>query len=161
MVGSAGELWVRGVEVDWEGFDAGYGRRKVRLPTYPFERQRYWIEEVGASRETAGPAIGEPVGETQAAEWRYKIQWQASPRRAERLQTSSGHGSWLIYADRSALGPSLARLLEARGERCSLTFRQGARHPVPTGPGETAGAEALEGPLAEMLRADIPCRGVI
>lgn len=37
-------MYVRGVEVDWDGFDRDYSRRRVILPTYPFQRQRYWIE---------------------------------------------------------------------------------------------------------------------
>jgi myxalamid-type polyketide synthase MxaB len=41
---SLGELYVRGVKVDWQGFDRDYVRSKVVLPTYPFQRQRYWIE---------------------------------------------------------------------------------------------------------------------
>ncbi|MGH9242354.1 MAG: polyketide synthase dehydratase domain-containing protein, partial [Vicinamibacterales bacterium] len=41
-------LWVRGVPVDWSGFDRPYGHRKVALPTYPFQRQRYWIDETNA-----------------------------------------------------------------------------------------------------------------
>ena len=41
---SLGELYVRGVKVDWLGFDKDYSRNKVILPTYPFQRQRYWIE---------------------------------------------------------------------------------------------------------------------
>ncbi|MEG4499882.1 SDR family NAD(P)-dependent oxidoreductase [Microcoleus sp. F10-C6] len=41
---SLGELYVRGVKVDWSGFDSDYYRRKVVLPTYPWQRQRYWIE---------------------------------------------------------------------------------------------------------------------
>ena len=41
---SLGELYVRGVKVDWSGFDSDYCRRKVVLPTYPWQRQRYWIE---------------------------------------------------------------------------------------------------------------------
>jgi myxalamid-type polyketide synthase MxaB len=38
---SLGALYVRGADIDWSGFDRGYRRRKVELPTYPFERQRY------------------------------------------------------------------------------------------------------------------------
>ncbi|MBH8565272.1 AMP-binding protein [Nostoc sp. CENA67] len=34
------QLYVRGVVVDWSGFDRDYPRKKVALPTYPFERQR-------------------------------------------------------------------------------------------------------------------------
>ncbi|MCX6040995.1 MAG: SDR family NAD(P)-dependent oxidoreductase, partial [Caldilinea sp.] len=45
LLASLGELYVRGAAIDWEGFDRGYGRRKVALPTYPFQRQRYWAEE--------------------------------------------------------------------------------------------------------------------
>jgi acyl transferase domain-containing protein/NADPH:quinone reductase-like Zn-dependent oxidoreductase/short-subunit dehydrogenase/acyl carrier protein len=37
-------LYAAGVEIDWAGWDAGYGRQKVSLPAYRFQRQRYWIE---------------------------------------------------------------------------------------------------------------------
>jgi acyl transferase domain-containing protein len=37
-------LHVRGVEIDWAGFDAPYPRRRRALPTYPFERERCWLE---------------------------------------------------------------------------------------------------------------------
>ena len=35
---------MRGVLVDWTGFDRDVERRRVVLPTYPFQRQRYWID---------------------------------------------------------------------------------------------------------------------
>ncbi len=38
------ELYLQGVEVNWSGFDRDYPRRLVVLPTYPFQRQRYWFE---------------------------------------------------------------------------------------------------------------------
>ena len=47
---SLGKLYVRGADVNWAGFDAHYARRRVVLPTYPFERQRYWIEEKNAKK---------------------------------------------------------------------------------------------------------------
>ena len=48
-----GALWARGVEVDWAGYRGGERRRRVRLPTYPFERKRHWID---APRRGAGEA---------------------------------------------------------------------------------------------------------
>ena len=39
-----GELFVRGVAVDWKAFDAGYSRRRVSLPTYPIKGQRYFVD---------------------------------------------------------------------------------------------------------------------
>lgn len=44
MLSSLGQLYVAGVKVDWAGFDRDYHRTKVALPTYQFERQRYWVE---------------------------------------------------------------------------------------------------------------------
>ncbi|WNG48717.1 type I polyketide synthase [Archangium minus] len=38
-----GTLYVKGVEVDWAALDAPSPRRRVLLPTYPFQRQRYWL----------------------------------------------------------------------------------------------------------------------
>ena len=42
---SLGEMYVRGVKIDWQAFERDYPqRRKVTLPTYPFQRERYWVE---------------------------------------------------------------------------------------------------------------------
>ncbi|HVR97029.1 MAG TPA: acyltransferase domain-containing protein, partial [Thermoanaerobaculia bacterium] len=46
LLQSLGRLWLSGAEIDWSGFHAGEQRRRVPLPAYPFERQRYWIEPV-------------------------------------------------------------------------------------------------------------------
>jgi acyl transferase domain-containing protein len=47
---TVGELWLAGVQINWDGFNAEEKRRCISLPTYPFERQRYWYE----SGETSG-----------------------------------------------------------------------------------------------------------
>lgn len=44
LLSSLGQLYVAGVQVDWMGFDREYMCQKVILPTYPFQRQRYWFE---------------------------------------------------------------------------------------------------------------------
>ena len=36
-------LYTHGVAIDWAGFDRPYPRRKLALPTYPFQRERYWV----------------------------------------------------------------------------------------------------------------------
>jgi surfactin synthase thioesterase subunit/acyl carrier protein len=45
MLQSLAQLYVAGVAVDWSGFDRDCGRRKVVLPTYPFQRLRFWLPE--------------------------------------------------------------------------------------------------------------------
>ena len=44
MLNSLGRLWLSGGVIDWTGFYAPEQRRRAQLPTYPFERKRYWIE---------------------------------------------------------------------------------------------------------------------
>jgi acyl transferase domain-containing protein/surfactin synthase thioesterase subunit/acyl carrier protein len=52
-----GELYVRGYEIDWERFNEPYQGRRISLPTYPFERRRYWLEDdAGAQRERSSSA---------------------------------------------------------------------------------------------------------
>ncbi|MFJ1991638.1 type I polyketide synthase [Streptomyces asiaticus] len=51
LTAALAELHVHGVAVGWEQFFAGRGARKVELPTYAFQRQRYWLED---RAETSG-----------------------------------------------------------------------------------------------------------
>ena len=44
LLQTVGQLWSAGVEIDWSEFYRHERRHRVPLPTYPFERQRYWIE---------------------------------------------------------------------------------------------------------------------
>lgn len=37
-------LYIKGVELNWSGFDHDYVRHRVALPTYPFQREAYWLE---------------------------------------------------------------------------------------------------------------------
>lgn len=62
MLTSLGELYARGASIDWVGFDKDYPQRcKVSLPTYPFQRQRYWIDVVKQHRlpgQVVHPLLG-------------------------------------------------------------------------------------------------------
>src|SRR3984957_12968629 len=44
LLDTLGRLWMNGVSVDWKQFYANERRRRAVLPTYPFERKRYWPE---------------------------------------------------------------------------------------------------------------------
>ena len=53
-----GARWLAGAEVDWRALHAGERRRRVPLPTYPFQRQRHWIGPLVEVR--AEPARRQP-----------------------------------------------------------------------------------------------------
>jgi len=60
---SLGKLWTRGVKIDWSAFFSHEDRGRVPLPTYPFERKRYWVEPTPATINQQG-AVGDltPLG---------------------------------------------------------------------------------------------------
>ena len=53
---SLGEAWVRGVEVDWTSLFEGSGARRVSLPAYAFQRERFWLE--GGGRDGDPVSVG-------------------------------------------------------------------------------------------------------
>src|SRR5678815_4717133 len=42
LLTTLGKLWLAGIKINWRNFSAGERRRRIPLPTYPFERRRYW-----------------------------------------------------------------------------------------------------------------------
>jgi amino acid adenylation domain-containing protein len=63
LLQTVGRLWLTGLRPDWPAFWADQPRRRVPLPTYPFERRRYWIEpRIEPRTEPAvPPAVARPV----------------------------------------------------------------------------------------------------
>ncbi|RSM80079.1 type I polyketide synthase [Kibdelosporangium aridum] len=57
---AVGELYVRGVRPDWDGVFADTSARKAELPTYAFQRRRYWAQARPA-RQPGHPLLGTPV----------------------------------------------------------------------------------------------------
>jgi len=59
---SLGRLWQSGIEADWSGFHSNEKRRRLSLPTYPFERKSYWIApppQIMASTKTSISSLTE------------------------------------------------------------------------------------------------------
>lgn len=65
LLTSLGELYARGAEIHWPALEAQYpSKRRIALPTYPFQRDRYWVEpavEAAATPAAARRHLNGPV----------------------------------------------------------------------------------------------------
>jgi len=78
ILDSLAKLYVRGVNVDWSGFDKDYSRRKVVLPSYPFQRERFWIDVAPQSGKAEIP-VTEPSPSTPLTSLTHEIVWREGP----------------------------------------------------------------------------------
>lgn len=146
MLGSLGALYALGYPVDWSRTYPA-GGRCVRLPFYPWQRERYWLEtgpaagvlsagplpdgslRVARSDRLAGDDL-QHAAEENVDDWLYEVQWQlqerlAAPRASEPSLPASPR-RWLIFTDSSGVGEALAARLSAQGESGILVARGGS-----------------------------------
>lgn len=124
ILGTLGQLWLAGVKIDWARFHAHERRRRVPLPTYPFERQRYWVEagEPSADYQALPEASEEAPG---VSDWFYVPVWKQAPMidtLAGRTGATEEKMCWLMFMDDCGLGPQLATLLEEQGQDVVRVF---------------------------------------
>ncbi|MEU5926559.1 SDR family NAD(P)-dependent oxidoreductase, partial [Streptomyces antimycoticus] len=58
LLAGVGRVHAHGGEVDWEKVFAGRGARRVELPTYAFQRQRYWLDAPATMGDVASAGLG-------------------------------------------------------------------------------------------------------
>ncbi|MBV9773028.1 MAG: amino acid adenylation domain-containing protein, partial [Gemmatimonadetes bacterium] len=122
LLETLGRLWMAGARVDWKGFVKGERRHRVPLPTYPFQRQRYWIDmsefAVEGGAEPASRA-SEPARRVSVPGWQRAL---PAPRPGAGKLAGS---RWLLFVDEAGLGEGLARGLAGAGAEV-LTVRPGS-----------------------------------
>jgi amino acid adenylation domain-containing protein len=106
-----GRLWLHGVTPDWNSFYKNERRARISLPTYPFERQYYWIKP----GSLAQPATAQPAAKkNEIADWFYVRSWKRS---APPVEAEGEALQWLLFVDDSELSRMLAQGLEGRAHR--------------------------------------------
>ncbi|MGH2509141.1 MAG: SDR family NAD(P)-dependent oxidoreductase, partial [Ktedonobacteraceae bacterium] len=122
------KLWLCGARLDWVGYAAGERRQRVLLPTYPFERQRYWLE----SRKQSGliPSGARRVDtdlprSADLTDWFYGLTWQQALRVQRHVEgdvQACAPQQWLVFADAEGMGIQVAHQLRSQGRRVSVVL---------------------------------------
>jgi acyl transferase domain-containing protein/thioesterase domain-containing protein len=102
-----GQVWASGLSLDWTAFHDGANRRRVALPTYPFEHQRYWIDRSSSSTG----AVTATVGDRDPSRWISRPVWRGT------TAPTADHArhTWLVFADEGSSGDKVADRLAANG----------------------------------------------
>jgi len=115
LLAALGKLWLAGTQVDWAGVYGHQKRSHIVLPTYPFERKRYWIEPAHRQIASVSAPATEPVaGATSVSALPATMDsapndapsTAAESRRARILATLTAEFQALSSANLSEVGPS-------------------------------------------------------
>ncbi|NEP61655.1 MAG: acyltransferase domain-containing protein, partial [Symploca sp. SIO2G7] len=93
LMTALGNLWLAGVSIPWAKVYQCEQRYRLPLPTYPFEREPYWI----SLAENAGVQGPEPDKTADMADWFYLPAWKQLPITHQRPERSDD--CWVVFAD--------------------------------------------------------------
>ncbi|MFB2772378.1 SDR family NAD(P)-dependent oxidoreductase [Pelatocladus sp. BLCC-F211] len=112
LLNTLGRLWLVGIQINWSGFYLNEKRHRIPLPTYPFERKRYWLEvNRNATLAMMSPKTSDKKPDI--ADWFYVPRWKESTplelfQQEKLLQQKS---CWLIFIDKYGVGTEIAERL--------------------------------------------------
>ena len=145
LMATLGRLWLAGAPVNWQKFYANEQRQRVPLPTYPFERQRYWVEAQARSSATDHVVLDK---KPDIGDWFYIPSWQRSAPVASFESQLKEKNGWLVFEDECGLGSRMAERLRRGGQevftvKAGEQFAKAGAHAYVIDPQKSADYRAL------------------
>src|SRR5579885_2469998 len=122
LLTALGKLWLAGVTLDWNGFYAAERRRRVPLPTYPFEKQRYWIDEPAKKAAQESSSHIDTGKKPDIGDWFYVPRWEKVAFPASGAAKTRQVSPVLIFMDSTGLGEEIAQRLSQQGHEVVRVF---------------------------------------
>ncbi len=112
-----GRLWLSGVRPDWPAFHQSTSRHRLPLPTYPFQRQRFWADPPANAQVSTGSQT--PLLKlADISDWFYAPAWTRCPWVSavqDGTNESASGRVWLVFVDGSDFGTRLVERIKSRG----------------------------------------------
>ena len=110
-------LWLSGFKLDGLAFYSNERRQRLPLPTYPFERERYWVSPQKASHDEKRRSL-RTEKRSDIASWFYVPSWERSvlPRPVNERSFKDRKDCWVMFVDQCGLGAQLGRRLKENGQ---------------------------------------------
>ncbi len=115
LMQALGQLWLAGVPLDWQRVHGGRARRRVPLPSYPFQRERHVID---AQADRATPAMrstGDLDKKSDLGDWFYVPSWRRTAPLPDPGTIEDDPG-WLVFVDDEGYGEALVESLRGLGQ---------------------------------------------
>ena len=104
-------LWLRGVNIDWQAYDQLGRRCRLELPTYPFQRQKYWVDPAAVHALSGMSSAKQAM-----SNWAYVPAWKSSPMLTDPRPTELS-GDWIVFANESVSCQAIIDYLGQLGTR--------------------------------------------
>ncbi|MEA5513966.1 type I polyketide synthase [Nodularia sp. UHCC 0506] len=114
LLQTLGELWLAGISINWAKFYTHEQRQRLPLPTYPFQRQRYWIDLKADEQKF----IQSPLPTPQF----YMPSWERSLPQTQ-VDIAEKRLSWLVLADNHSISTEIINTLQAAGQDVIIVNR--------------------------------------
>jgi acyl transferase domain-containing protein/acyl carrier protein len=115
-------LWSFGKEIDWPAFYGDEKRRRVSLPAYPFERQKYWIDFDPFKEAARG--LGRRRGKSPfVKDWLYVPSWKNSLVSVPVPDAENREKPWMVFMDAENRGDALVKELQKDGRPVIIVYQ--------------------------------------
>lgn len=126
ILDALGRLWLEGATVDWKAFHAGEQRRRLALPTYAFDRQRFWVEPPVIPPKKKREPQKEPRHRT-ISDCLYAPSWKKSPvPLLGAVSKSAEPEEFVVFLDDLGVAQDFVERLRALGHSV-FSVREGDR----------------------------------
>jgi len=122
LLTAAARLWLSDVEINWQGLHRHERRHRLPLPTYPFERKRFWVEADETADVTSYTEHGNSDRLSDMSDWFSAVSWKRLPFKANAgagssVVESTGVSRWLVFIDSCGVGAALVERLRGEGRQ--------------------------------------------
>ncbi len=102
------QLYLNGNPINWKEFDKPFNRKKVTLPTYPFQRESYWVEALKTKQSM-----------DIVASYFYEIEWKPKPL-GQINKLENRQDQWIVFSEDNEFSRHLIKLLQSQGNQCHV-----------------------------------------
>ncbi|MCX6579229.1 MAG: amino acid adenylation domain-containing protein [Candidatus Aminicenantes bacterium] len=125
LLSKIGGLWLNGQTIDWQAYHSGREKRRISLPTYPFERQPYRIAGQPLSTIDAKAVTGKArlIKKHDITDWFYAPAWKEMPLPQSERHLFPTPTAWLVFSREDDFCKMVKTELEKQGQQVVMVYR--------------------------------------